>query len=80
MEKTLRGLERLLGRREEYFDKRGALNSEGIKLLRVLAREAIRDDPGKRVLFREVMRKRTYESVLKLAERLAELTGGPSPS
>ncbi|MEN3000204.1 MAG: hypothetical protein ABDH61_06505 [Acidilobaceae archaeon] len=51
-----------------------------MKLLRVVAREVIREDPGKRALFREAMRKRTYESVLKLAERLAELRGGPSPS
>ncbi|MCX8195631.1 MAG: hypothetical protein N3F67_00880 [Acidilobaceae archaeon] len=78
--RELDALRKLLEKREEYFDKRGALNSEGIKLLKIIARGAIRENPLRRKAFREALRERSYESVRKLAERLEELKGGLSPS
>lgn len=78
--RELDALRKLLEKREEYFDKRGALNSEGIKLLKIIARGAIRENPLRRKAFREALRERSYESVQKLAERLEELKGGLSPS
>lgn len=65
-------LRMLMERQREYFDKRGALNSEGMKLMSRLAREALKERPWLRGVIKEVMRKRSYESVVKLKEIMEE--------
>lgn len=65
-------LEILLDRQDEYFDKRGFLNSEGMKLMSIAAREIVKERPWLKRAIREVMRRRSHESVLKLRELLEE--------
>ncbi|MEM1967994.1 MAG: hypothetical protein QXT23_00970 [Acidilobaceae archaeon] len=71
-DRILKILEKLTVERAKYFDKHEKLNSEGLKLLKIVIREVLRTNPSMGKAVRKVLRSRTYESIITLYERLRE--------
>lgn len=73
LEEAVRLLETLVRNREEYFDKSGYLNSEGMKVVLKIARIIAEELPEHASMVREARSRRSYESILKLLQKLYEL-------
>jgi lipoate synthase len=73
LEEAVRLLETLVRNREEYFDKSGYLNSEGMKVVMKIIRIIAEELPEHTSMVREVRSRRSYESILKLLQNLSEL-------
>jgi lipoate synthase len=73
LEEAIRLLEILIRNREEYFDKSGYLNSEGMKVVMKIIRIIAEELPEHRSMVREVRSRRSYESILELLQNLSEL-------
>jgi hypothetical protein len=73
LEEAVRLLETLVRNREEYFDKSGYLNSEGMKVVMKIIRIIAEELPEHMSMVREVRSRRSYESILELLQNLSEL-------
>jgi len=69
----LRYMNLLLDPYSQYYS-RGFLNSEGLTLLRVIAREVLRDYPWLKGRFAKVRSRRDFESVRKLLNEIINLS------
>jgi hypothetical protein len=64
-------LAKLLVEREAFFDKREVLNSEGRKVLRIIARQIMERDPSLERMVKNAWREPTLANILKLASVIA---------
>ncbi len=62
---VIRYIKELLNPYSEYYSD-GALNSEGMTLLKLIAREVLREYPSLRPRFAKARRRRDYEYVSEL--------------
>jgi len=69
-EEAIRLLRQLLERYDEFFDSRGYLNSEGVKVLERVARIVIQEEKWLRGYVARARRRRSYEDVARLLEAL----------
>jgi len=69
-EEAIRLLRQLLERYDEFFDSRGYLNSEGVKVLERVARIVTQEEKWLRGYVARARRRRSYEDVARLLEAL----------
>ncbi len=63
---VIRYIEELLNPYSTYYSDGGVLNSEGMTLLRIIAREVLREYPALKPRFAKARRRRDYEYVSSL--------------
>jgi len=73
LDEALKIIEELLTNREAYFDKRGYLNSEGLKLAVRATRIIVEHLPAYSWMLGDVKSKRDYETIAKILRELENI-------